>query len=115
MLEHSMIIVVEKPASGAPAHAWFAYDAPDLLRKLVTGEAAARLDGDSSPAEMGALAEAAETTLSERGEHRIYTDAPAAMAAFERVGDPFWEGQGWRARLALREQLIALEVLADDL
>jgi hypothetical protein len=39
-----MIIVVEKPASGAPAHAWFAYDAPDLLRKLVTGEAAARLD-----------------------------------------------------------------------
>ena len=35
-----------------------------------------------------------------------------AMAGFELAADPLWQGAGWRARLALREQLIATEVLA---
>jgi hypothetical protein len=45
---------------------------------------------------------------------RIYWTESEATAAFERTGDPAWQGAGWRARWALRDQLIALEVLADD-
>ena len=37
-----------------------------------------------------------------------------ATAAFERSADPLWQGAGWRARLALRDQLVAMEELADD-
>ena len=39
----------------------------------------------------------------------------AATAAFERANDPLWQGQGWKARHALRAQLSATDVLADDL
>jgi len=46
---------------------------------------------------------------------RIFWTEAEATAAFERAADPLWQGAGWRARLALRAQLIATEVLADDL
>ena len=49
------------------------------------------------------------------GRCRVFADESAALAAFERADDPDWQGEGWRARWALREQLVALEVLADDL
>jgi hypothetical protein len=58
---------------------------------------------------------AAAAALGARGDHRIYRTEAEATAAYERAGDPLWAGAGWRARLALREQLLALEVLADDL
>ncbi|MBL8306215.1 MAG: hypothetical protein JNM33_05930 [Rubrivivax sp.] len=88
-----MIYVLELPEDQAP-RAWFAYDTDDLARKL---------DG----------CDAGE--LLARGRCRVFGDESAALAAFERADDPAWQGAGWRARLALREQLIALEVLADDL
>jgi hypothetical protein len=60
-------------------------------------------------------AEAAAAALAARGACRFYWNESAATAAYERSGHPDWQGAGWRARHALREQLLALEVLADDL
>ena len=87
----------------ADPSAWFAFDLDDLLRKIehrAPGllQAAAPVDADAAPARC-----------------RIFWTEAEATAAFERAADPLWQGPGWRARLALREQLIALDVLADDL
>ena len=60
-------------------------------------------------------AQASEAALRARGECRVYWSEAEATAAFERAEDPAWAGSGWRARWALRAQLIATEVLADDL
>lgn len=87
-----MIFVVEQP-DGAEPRAWFAFDVDDLRAKLAHSDAAA---------------------LHATGRCRVYPDESAAMAAFERADDPAWAGPGWRARWALREQLVALEVLAED-
>jgi len=59
------------------------------------------------------LLQACEDALRERSDLRFYADDSAAMAAFER-GDGEFAQHGWRARWALREQLVELEVLADD-
>lgn len=83
-----MIYVVDLPPQGEP-RAWFAFDAADLERKRVT---------------MGAVA----------GESCIYWNEAEAVGAFEG-NDPRIAGkEHWRARRALYEQLVALEVLADD-
>ena len=62
-------------------------------------------------------ADACAAALRDRGDCRIYWTESEATAAFERADDAAWQptAGGWRARWALREQLIALEVLADDL
>ena len=60
-------------------------------------------------------AQAAEAALRARGDCRIYWSEAEATAAFERARDPLWQGSGWRAHQALRAQLIATEVLSDDL
>ena len=87
-----MIHVLELPQGAAP-RAWFAFDVDDLRRKLEGSEAA---------------------VLHAQGRCRVFHDEAAALAAFERTDDPAWQGEGWRARWALREQLVALEVLAED-
>ncbi len=100
-----MIFVVELPAGDAEPQAWFAFHRDDLLRKI-----AAR--GTHLPLAAAAGGGAA----ADEGCCLIYWDEAEATAAFERAADPAWQGgRGWRARVALREQLIALEVLADDL
>jgi hypothetical protein len=83
-----MIYVVELPEQGEP-RAWFTFDADDLARKLLA--------------------------LPDDGVERIvYWNEAEAVAAFEG-GDPLIAGkEGWHARRALYEQLVALEVLADD-
>ena len=106
-----MIFVLELPAASAP-RAWFAFDEQDLLRKVV---AAGLLPAGASPVHAKAAAEAAEHALQARGDCRIWWTEYEATAAFEHVDDPIWQGAGWRARWALREQLVALEVLGDDL
>ncbi len=88
-----MIWVLETP-EGADPNCWFAFDAEDFERKLESGRTA----------ELHAL-----------GQAHVFADESAALAAFERAADPLWAGPGWRARWALREQLVAMEVLADDL
>jgi hypothetical protein len=83
-----MIYVVELPGQGNP-RAWFAYDKEDLSRKMVT-------------------------LATHGGVSCIYWNESEAVGAFEG-GDPRIAGKAlWRARRALYEQLVALEVLADD-
>ena len=83
-----MIFVVELPERG-DARAWFAFDADDLASKQV------------SMASSGGLS-------------ITYWNETQAVAAFEG-GDPRIAGKAhWRARRALYEQLVSLDVLADD-
>lgn len=105
-----MIFVVELAPAEAP-RCWFAYDEEDLLHKL----AAAGALGDWRARRCETLRELLGVTLRANGDCRIYWNEAEATAAFERAGDPAWQGVGWRARWALREQLVATEVLADDL
>jgi hypothetical protein len=110
----------------APPHAWFAYDEADLLGKVAArapgalAEVRARFS-DTELAEQGLAAGPARdaflaaAALKLRSPHRLFWTESAALAAFERTDDADWQGAGWRARWALRDQLVALEVLADDL
>lgn len=118
-----MIFVLELQA---PPHAWFAYDEADLLSKVAArapgalAEIKARFN-EAELAEQGLHAGPARdafvavAALRDWVPHRLFWDESAALAAFERTDDADWQGQGWRARWALRDQLVALEVLADDL
>lgn len=83
-----MIYVVELPDQGHP-RAWFAYDKEDFAHKMVT------------------LA-----TL--HGERFVYWDEAEAVAAFEGRDPLISDKSMWRARHALHEQLVALDVLTDD-
>jgi hypothetical protein len=83
-----VIYVVELPETGEP-RAWFSFDTEELARRL--------------------------RELQDDGVERIvYWNEAEAVGAFEG-GDPLIAGKaGWRARRALYQQLVALEVLADD-
>ncbi|CAG9224364.1 hypothetical protein BVI434_420073 [Burkholderia vietnamiensis] len=60
------------------------------------------------------LRDAAAAALAARGAAIVYWTDDDALAAFEG-GDPRVAGErNWRARRALYEQLVALDVLADD-
>ena len=96
-----MIFVLEVPDQAEPS-AWFAFDLDDLLRKIES----------RAP---GLLATTEEPSAEGASRCRIFWSEVEAMAGFEHAADALWLGNGWRARLALREQLIATEVLADDL
>ena len=83
-----MIYVVELPPQGEP-RAWFAFDADDLERKCVT-------------------------LTTKVVKSCVYWNESQAVDAVEG-NDPRIAGEKhWRARRALYEQLVALEVLADD-
>ncbi len=107
-----MIFILQMPPGAAPL-AWFAFDAADLLRKVAALDLQGLRDTQARLAleDPQALAEAA---LRARGPCRVFADESAALAAFERQHDPAWQGEGWRARWALRDQLVATEVLAED-
>lgn len=58
--------------------------------------------------------EACRATLDVAGQQAtIWPDETAAILAFEDDVLALWQGAGWRARHALREQLVATEALAD--
>jgi hypothetical protein len=118
-----MIFVLELQAT---PHAWFAYDEADLLGKVAARapEALAEMRARFSDAELaeqglpeGPARDAFMSAAALRAwaPHRLFWTESEALAAFERTGDADWQGPGWRARWALRDQLVALEVLADDL
>jgi hypothetical protein len=108
-----MIFVLQCPA-GLPPRAWFAFDAADLLRKVAAADLPALRHAHDRMIGCEPL-DLAIAALQAIGPCHLYRNEAQAMAAFERSDDPAWHGPGWRARLALREQLVALEVLADDL
>lgn len=56
---------------------------------------------------------ACEAALQARCTARVWKDEEEAVLAFEADADPLWSGTGWKARWALREQLIATEALAE--
>ena len=161
-----MIFVVEVPPQAA-AHAWFAFDEGDLLRKVANEDArqeheiwdrasARELldlfdlhpdspDVDDSHPGLCALAtefgwdtplfradylqqpglyapepvrliDACRAALRARGgEWRFYEGEQHALIAVDKPDALFDREGGWRARWALRQQLIAVEALADDL
>lgn len=83
-----MIFVLEMPEA-APAHVWFAFDGDDLRAKVAAS---------NGPPDCAM---------------HLWPDEVSAVLDFENDRFPLWQGPGWKARLALREQLIATEVLAD--
>lgn len=161
-----MIYVVEAPTHGE-AHAWFAFDEDDLLRKVATGDARAgheiwdsasarelldlfderpdspgvderypgihrlglefgwetplfRADYLREPGlyvpEPTRLIDACRAALRARGgEWRFYEGEQHALIAVDKPDALYDRPGGWRARWALRQQLIAVEALADDL
>lgn len=84
-----MIFVLELPP-GAEPRVWFAFDGDDLRRKLQAA-------GGPPPHEM-----------------HLWPDETQALMVCENDAEPLWQGPGWRARWALRQQLLATEVLAED-
>lgn len=84
-----MIFVLELPPAAEP-RAWFAFDGEDLQRKF---SAAGGPPGHPL---------------------HLWVDEDRALLACENDAEPLWQGNGWRARWALRQQLLATEVLAED-
>lgn len=83
-----MIYVVELPDQ-AYARAWFAYDKEDFAQKMMS-------------------------LAAPQGERIVYWDEAEAVAAFEGRDPLIADKSMWRARHALHEQLVALDVLTDD-
>lgn len=48
------------------------------------------------------------------GECRIWPSDVEVLRAFESKDEPLWQDGGWRARWALRQQLVEIEILAED-
>lgn len=68
-----------------------------------------------TPAPVGILEACRAALLARGGQWRIHEDEDAALIAADAV-DPGLEGASrWQARYALRQQLIEVEALADDL
>jgi hypothetical protein len=83
-----VIYVVEIPSQGYP-HAWFAYGKEDFAHKMVT-------------------------LATPEVERYVYWNEAEAVAAFEGRDPLIADKAMWRARHALHEQLVALDVLTDD-
>ncbi len=99
-----MIYVVEIPHQGRP-HAWFAFDRDDFVRKVRASHGAEPLDDfDAGVARLTQSLKAC----------RIYLDDAAAIMALQR--EPLLDPKGgFYAHMALREQLIAMEVIEEDI
>lgn len=88
------------------SHGW---DTP-LYRADHLGE-----PGQYTPAPVGIVEACRAALLARGGQWRIHEDEDAALIAADAV-DPGLEGPSrWKARYALRQQLIEVEALADDL
>lgn len=161
-----MIYVVDVPPRGE-SRAWFAFDEPDLLRKVAAADAKAAHEiwdcasprellelFDETPALAGVaqrcpgicalgaehgwdtplfradylqpeglyapepvrLIDACRAALRARGgQWRFYEGEQHALVAVDKPDALYDRPGGWRARWALRQQLIAVEALADDL
>jgi len=83
------------------------WDTPLYRADHLTGRGAYR------PEPVTLLGACVAALAAREGEVRVYPAEPLALAAID-APDPLYDAPGgWRARMALREQLIATEVLAD--
>lgn len=83
-----MIYVVELPGQGQP-YAWFAFDKEDFVNKLLT-------------------------LAAPDGERYVYWNEAEAVHASEGSDPLIADKAMWRARHALHEQLVSLDVITDD-
>lgn len=100
-----MIYIVEFPHQGR-AHAWFAFDRHDFVLKVHAREG--RAEGmEHFDACVAALASTLKAC-------RIYLDEEQAIGALQ--SDPLFDPrEGFYAHMALREQLIAMEAMEEDI
>lgn len=98
-----MIYVVEFPQQGRP-HAWFAFDRDDFVRKVRATHGSEAADFDAGVAVLEGALKAC----------RIYPHDELAIRALqtEPLLDP---KEGFYAHMALREQLIAMEAMEEDI
>ena len=100
-----MIYVVEIPHQGRP-HAWFAFDRADFVRKVhaTHGPGQTAEDFDASVALLDQSLKAC----------RIFMHDELAIQALDT--DPLLDRkEGFYAHMALREQLIAMEAMEEDI
>lgn len=100
-----MIYVVEFPHQGR-AHAWFAFNRDDFVRKVhaIHASDTASEDFDASVAVLEQALKAC----------RIYMHDELAIRALQ--SDPLLDpSEGFYAHMALREQLIAMDAMEEDI
>lgn len=100
-----MIYVVEFPHQGR-AHAWFAFDRDDFVRK-VQATHGPDPTADDFDANVAVLERALKAC-------RIYLHEESAIRALQ--GEPLLDPRtGFYAHMALREQLIAMDAMEEDI
>lgn len=100
-----MIYIVEIPHQGRP-HAWFAFDRDDFVRKVQAthGSEQAPQDFDAGVAVLEGALKAC----------RIYLHDELAIRALQ--SDPLLDPkEGFYAHMALRQQLIAMDAMEEDI
>ena len=100
-----MIYIVEFPHQGR-AHAWFAFNRDDFVRKVQASHGSGQ-----APEDFDASVAALERALKAC---RIYMHDELAIRALQ--SDPFLDPkEGFYAHMALREQLIAMDAMEEDI
>jgi hypothetical protein len=109
-----MIYVVEFPRQGR-AHAWFAFNRDDFVLKVRATRARDGLDAAPNQAEPLDEFDASVAALArDLKACRVYLDDEDAIAALQR--DPLLDPtEHFYAHMALREQLIAMEAMEEDM
>jgi len=104
-----MIYIVEIPHQKRP-HAWFAFSRDDFVLK-VRATHGPKVDQSGAANEFDACVAALAHDLKEC---RVYLSDELAIGALQ--SDPLYDKyQGFYAHMALREQLVAMDALEDDL
>lgn len=106
-----MIYIVEFPHAGR-AHAWFAFDRKDFILKVraLRTEGPGVMQAESDDEFDASVAELAQDLKA----CRIYLNEGLAISALAR--DPLYDPKdGFYAHMALREQLIAMDAMEEDI
>ena len=104
-----MIYIVEIPHQKRP-HAWFAFSREDFVLKMRATHGP-KLDQLGAANEFDACVAALAHGLKD---YRVYLNDELAIGALQ--SDPLYDKyDGFYAHMALREQLVAMEALEDDL
>ncbi|MBT9539997.1 hypothetical protein [Thiobacillus sp.] len=104
-----MIYIVEIPHQKRP-HAWFAFNREDFVLK-VRATHGANVCQDGAVSEFDACVDALARDLKDC---RVHLSDELAIGALQ--SDPLYDKyDGFYAHMALREQLVAMDALEDDL